>query len=592
MKKRWMACLMAAVTAGISLCLAGCGGNGTTQSGRKADYTLTFYRSLSTGMMEGSGDKDVAKALEDKYFEDTGISVKLVLKVYAGNDLSTQVDINYPKSSTDLMCVTHYLSEADGSAISKYAKESGATVNMWDLLQKDGQHLLSAIRQNDDGHYAERAGWYNCNGAWSFNALPGVSHQSCFAVLLRKDMVEQVKSVTGLDPEEYDISNSDYKNMTFNEFYKLMYAIKQNVSGITYPIVGAPWDIGRVFGTAFGVDSFNNAYDKDGNYVPSQFQPDYDKYLMTMWHWAKDGIWEKDSAVNNDESRLTAFVAGNAACYIAYPEIRNLITVARKAEAANPGSEYMVIAPLATEKEKSFYDYLYDEKINPAQLSIESADREVIGNLSNPRAFYGLILPFMNKNPEQYIKFLDWMYSSTENYELAKYGVKGVHWDEGTDKVVDGVSYKTWKYPDSFTANQKAFPPYAGVWELLENINLSDRIRSDYNNLEVKWVIKVTNDFESYSSGAESIWSAEIPRNLNQEAGYIGEFIENVRGKAWAGIYGGANKDKTPAQLLSEYIDRMYTTSSNYLKYLDDEHKTSLAYFDSIFQNDSARSLK
>ena len=50
-----------------------------------------------------------------------------------------------------------------------------------------------------------------------------------------------------------------------------------------------------------------------------------------MWHWAKDGVWEKDASVNSDDNRLTAFVAGQAACYIAYPEIKNLITVARRA---------------------------------------------------------------------------------------------------------------------------------------------------------------------------------------------------------------------------------------------------------------------
>ena len=587
MKKRAVlsVALCAALALGCASALVGCD-RGTTQSGREADYTLTFYRSRNSGMTDGSDEDLVTQALEDKYYEETGDSVRLVMKMYSGNDLSTQVDINYPKSNTDLECVTHYLSDADGSAISKYAKEEGATVDMKDLLEEYGQNILKAIRTNDEGHLAERAAWFKNGDEWGMHAIPGVSEESCFAVLLRKDMVRAVQDVTGIDPEDYDIVNDEYGNLTFNEFYKLMWAIKQNVQGVTYPIVGAPWDIGRVFGTAFGVDAFNNAYDADGNFGPSQLQPEYDRYLQMMWHWAKDGVWEKDASVNSDDNRLTAFVAGQAACYIAYPEIKNLITVARRAQAANPGSEYMIIAPLATSTDISDYDYLFEDTVDIANLPTEASgegERQVIGNLSNPRAFYGLILPYMNEQPENYIKFIDWMYSDVENYELAKYGIKGTHWVEGEDKVVDGVSYKTWKYPDQYAAQYQEKAPYSGAWEILENINVSNRLRYDYNTLETKWYVKVTNDFETYCSGTEGIWMGEIPRELNSEAGHIGEWIENVRGKAWAGIYGGPNRDQTPAELLAEYAADMQEKAPNYLKYIADEHKAAQDYFDQLF---------
>lgn len=361
--------------------------------------------------------------------------------------------------------------------------------------------------------------------------------------------------------------------MTFNEFYKLMYAIKQNVEGIRYPVVGAPWDIGRVIGSAFGVDSFNNGYDADGNYVPTQMQENFDLYLQTMWHWAKDGIWEKDSAVNTDDNRLTAFVAGQAACYIAYPEINNLISVARKAAAANVGSEYIVIAPLATATDFDFYDYLYTESINVGTLPVEGAERQVIGNLSQNRSFYGLILPYMNKNPERYIQFIDWLYADAENYELAKHGIKGVHWDEGADKTINGVTYQTWKYPDAYASEYaKNGAPYTGVWEILENINVSNRLSSNYNTQETKWYVATTKEFPTYTSGVQGIWEAEIPRSLNHEAGYIGEYIEGVRGKAWAGIYGGVDKDQTPATLLAAYTAKMKTVAPNYLAYLNEKH--------------------
>lgn len=77
-----------------------------------------------------------------------------------------------------------------------------------------------------------------------------------------------------------------------------------------------------------------------------------------------------------------------------------------------------------------------------------------------------------------------------------KYGIKGQHWIEGPEKVINGVTYKTWEYPaakyDEYTQN----PPYSGMWELLPNLNVSNRVRSDLMDKEMAWYVACTSENE------------------------------------------------------------------------------------------------
>ena len=521
---------------------------------------LVFYRARSNNMADGTYDEDVTRALEDKFFEDTGKRIKLTMHMYSGDDLPTQVDANFNRARSQMDGVAHYVSEDGGSAILKYAKEPGATIELSELLEEYGQNILKYVRMNDENHLAERAAYVPVEGEFQMNILPSYEQECSFGILLRRDMVEQVKSKTGIDPEEYDILNDDYKNMSFGDFDKLMRAIKESVPGINYSVTGAPWDIGRVIAPVFGVDYTNSAIDENGNFVPTQLDEKYGEYIDLMYTWAKDGVWEKDSANMTDDTRLNMFISGKAACFIAYPEVTNLITVANKFNAANkdPNAELMMIAPLA------------DEEGN------------VNGFMKEARCFQGMILPFKTENAQLVIEFIDWMYSDAENYELAKHGIKGEHWVEGTDITINGKVYKTWQYPDDKTDEFSETMPYSGMWELLPNINVSNRVNGAYNTNQRTWYIRCTQEFPCFGTAeTEGIWYADIPTDYNHESDKLGEFEGNIRGKAWAGITD--DQGRTPKEMWEAYREEVYATCGDLLTYLDTEYEKAIEFFGNKF---------
>lgn len=521
---------------------------------------LVFYRARSNNMADGTYDEEVTRAIEQKFYEDTGNQIKLTMHMYSGDDLPTQVDANYNRARSQMDGIGHYVSEDGGSAILKYAKEPGATIELSELLEQYGQNILKNIRLNDEGHLAERAAYVPVDGEFQMNILPSFEQERSFGILLRRDMVEAVQSKTGIDPEEYDILNDDYKNMSFDDFDKVMRAIKENVPGITYSITGAPWDIGRIFAPVFGVDYTNSALDENGNFVPTQLDENYGEYLDLMYTWAKDGVWEKDSANMSEDQRLNMFISGMAACFIAYPEITNLITVANKFNAANtdPNAELMMIAPLAND------------------------EGEVNGFMKESRCFEAMILPFKTEHAQLVIEFIDWMYSDAENYEMAKYGIKGEHWVDGPDFTVNGKTYKTWQYPDDKTDEFSTKVPYSGMWELLPNINVSNRVNGAYNTNQRTWYIRCTQEFPCFGSEeTEGIWYADIPTEYNHESDKIGEFDGNIRGKAWAGITD--DQGRTPKEMWVAYREEVYATCGDLLTYLDNEYEKAMEFFGNKF---------
>lgn len=544
---------------------AGCGSNNNT--GMEGDaYVLTVYRARSSGMTDGTDDAKVTKALEDKFYADKGIKIKLVMKIYTNSDLPQQIDLNIGNKNQPMEAVMHYLSEDVGSAITKYAKEDSATIDLEPLLNQYGQNILAKMRENDVNNLCERAGYFPIGDSYKHNALTGFEEEGGFGILLRKDYMQQVMSVTGLDPEDYDIQNDSYKNMTVYEFDRVMRAIKNKVNGIQYPVSGYPWDLGRVVATAFGVDAMNFGVDLDNNYVPPQFMPGFERYIDLMYQWNKDGIWEKDNIAMTEESRLTKFVAGQSAAFMCYPEAKQLIKISNTFRAANPDSELMMIAPLANN----------DESGNPI---MEGDTRQVYGNLKTARAFTGLIIPFRAKNADKLVQFIDWMYENPENYELAKYGIKGEHWIEGEDRIIQNVSYKTWAYPDAKSAEFMVAPPYSGMWELLPNINVSNRISAHYNTVETNWYISLYKEFPNFSyNESEGIWLPSVPRSLGAQAQDVdGKYVDNVRGKAWAGILGEGGL--TPKQLLANYIADVKIADADYFQFLTTSYNNAIEFF-------------
>ncbi len=552
---------------------AGCGGKG---SGRKGDaYELTVYRARDTGMTDGDRDDEVKKAIEDKFYADTGVKILLNLQLYPNDTgIIDIVDVNFNNKNKNIDGIMHYLSEDSGSAITKYAKDARATMDIDPLLETHGKNILKYIQMNDEGHLADRAGYFPIgDGKYSRKALTGVTRESGFGLLMRKDLMKAVQDKTGLDPEDYDIANGNYKSMTVSEFETVMREIKNDTNNdITIPVNGKPWDLGRVVATAYGVDCMTGyGKDENGKYVPSQFTPGWDKYVDLMYRWSNEGIWESESNNTTDDQRLTNLIADKSAAYLAYPTAEQLISVSKRFYAAHSGNEeLMVIAPFAS------------EDADGKALLNDSGEQIINGNLKTARGFYGMIIPYRAKNAEILIQYIDWMYSSVENYELCQYGVKGVDWLEGDPVVYNGKEYQTWVYPDDKKDEYLLKPPYTGKFTLLRNINISDRISGHYNTVEKKWYAACYFQFPTYgNTELEGIWLPETPRSHASAAADLdGDYVENIRSYAWVGR---KNNGKTPTQLLTEYVAEKRASASGYLEYVDTQYRQAITYMNNKY---------
>ena len=530
-------------------------------------YLLTIYRARSSGMADGVDDAKVTEALENKFYKDTGTKIKLVMKMYTNTDLVNQVDVNYSNKNQSMEAVIHYMSEDAGSAIIKYARDYNFSAkDLSQYVEQYGQNILAKIKENDIGHYAERSGYFNIEGEYYLNALTSHEKEGGFGILIRKDYMEKVKNITGLNPDDYDINNESCKNMTVEEFDTLMRAIKQNITGIQYPVSGFAWDLARTIGSAYGVDGMNYGFNEEDKFVPTQFTTDFDRYLDLMYQWNKDGIWEKDNISMTDELRRTNFISGLSATFMSYSIPEQIILINRTFKEANSNGELMVLSPLASS----------DREGNP--VLDDNGDRVVNGSLKTARAWMGMIVPYRAKNTDVLIKFLDWMYSDVENYELAKYGIKGEHWIDGEDKTIGDKTLKTWAYPDAKADQFLNKPPYSGMWELLPNINVSDRISAHYNTEESNWYYNLYYNVPNFSNKTEGLWVPSPSRDLAVQAAEIdGEYVASIRGKAWAGILGEGGK--TPVEILATYKESCYNDFDEYFNFLNENYNNSLKYF-------------
>lgn len=564
----------------VALCLAACAAATFTACGKKDQgtmdgetYVLTIYRSRDSGMTDGNRDDAVREAIETAFYDDTGIKISLNVQLYTNTQIKDVVAVNFGNKNKNIDAIFHYLSEDAGSAITGYAKDSTATIDLDPVLEEYGQNVLAKINENDEDHIADRSGYFNDGGTFHRTALTSYAKEGGYGVLVRKDYMEAVKGITGLDPEDYDIVNEGYKSMTVSEFERVMKAIKENVEDVNISVTGAPWDLQRVVATAFGVNSMSGyGLNENGELVPAQFTPGWDRYVDLMYRWSSSGIWEKESDTTSDDQRQSNFVAGKVAAYVAYPTAEQLIDLSRRVYASDPSAELMVIAPFASEDEKG--NCLYNE----------DGTQVVNGNLKGYRSFYAGIVPYNSSNYEILIRYIDWMYSDPENYELCLYGVKGVDWVDGEDFVYEGKTYRTWRYPDEKADEYLSKPPYTGKYMLLQNVNVSNRISGHYNTVEKTWYTSLYFEFPQFgNTEIEGIWQPQPSRAYATIASSMdGDYVDNIRAYAWAGRTNGG---QTPTQLLKQHVETYKASAADYLKYVNDQYVASKEYFAEKYAN-------
>ncbi len=550
-----------------------CGGGG----GSGGEYVITVYRERSSGQADGTQDDVVKEAIEEKFYEDTGISIDLQVTIYSQSELEQRVSTGMGVYTQDLDAVISYIGEDSGAIVMPYAKaERDIVIDLTDHIE-DYPNILNAIRMNDPQHEVEMSAYVPIGtmdeADYQMRMIPAVTPDSGYAMIVNADMMRAVQDETGLDPDDYNVLNEGYKNMTFTQFEDLMYAIQDEYTNLRYPIAAKPWDLNRIFaGTLLGYYG-ENVIQEDGTVVPGYFTEGGQMMLDYMWKWSKDGIWENESLQVDDTDRIGWFASGLSAVYLSYPDVEYLISSMRTVESIDPQLDYIMIAPIA--------DDITEE--GQAYAAEHNGEGIVRGNLKDIKASEALIIPdHRDTDTEVLLKFIDWQYSSKENYELCLYGVKGVHWEEGDAIDWNGEQYETWVYPlanrEEFTLN----PPYSGKYLMLENINISNRLRGDYTVDEQAWYLTARYDFPAYDSNStEEVWLPDITDNtIRNHAGIIDQnFVQYVRGPAWAG-----QGTTAPSQLLTgEYIPYFYEYCGDYLDFLTQQTQSSITYFENLW---------
>lgn len=318
---------------------------------------------------------------------------------------------------------------------------------------------------------------------------------------------------TSFNPDEYDVANGNYKSLTLDEFVQMLREMKKayedSHGGETMrPIVGAPWEVDYFVSPVFENEGYTHYAYEDGKCIPAYLKENYADVLDFERNLQEEKLWYENPSDTAAASRN--FYAGKSAVYMSWPEATSQITVARKLKSAT-GDDCIMIAPLK-----------------------KNAETEANGNLRMASAFFGMVVPQNAQNTELLLKFLNWLYSDKENYELAKLGIEGEDWVKGDTKE----GFETYSYPEDKKAAYEETPSYSGAYCLLTNVNLSDRLYSGYANDEWNRVTE-TYSFKSwpkdgFADEGINIEGASKDRTLSIQSSKLGKVYTSVRGYAWS----------------------------------------------------------
>lgn len=428
--------------------LAGCGG---TQSPDAVVVYVEYNGAL------GTYDGEVEAAIEEKFEADTGEPIDLRVEAVSTGDAGNKMGQAMASSSVQLDAfVYHYGSD---SPLNGYILDDAAT----DLT--DYRYLAPEFFRyhNSEEYDPEGLSYYAGVYQGGLYALSSQEYTSGWGVLVRKDHMEN----TDYDPDEYDIANPDCKSLTISEFYDLLVQLRQNNESVIRPLVGMSWEVDEVLGQCFdSVGYGEKVLDADGNVIPSYAEEGYLELMEFERRLQLENLWiENPSATTVDLRQY--FASGRGSVYVEWPEVTSQASVAASLK-EEVGVDCIMLAPLRADDEETSK-----------------------GNLRREYAFKGMMVPYKSENFELLLKYMNWLYSSTDNYELAYYGIKGVHWVEGEDVTIGGRTYMTWAYPPDREEEFSRADPYSGIFCLLESINLSSRLYAGYTAQQMAWIDEI-----------------------------------------------------------------------------------------------------
>lgn len=492
MKKNINCTLLAGVLLCAAVGIGSCGKNAVS-----ADTVVVFAEYNGAA---GTEDDKVKAAIEEKFFADTGLKIDLQVET-AGTDMIGQKIVTAMGDSSSRIDAfsCHYGSDSN---LDTYILD-GLTMDLTELAAEFAPAFIDTFNEtNDPGRVAYNSGTVE----GKLYSLSSKTRGTGWGMLIRKDYMEQ----TSFDPDDYDILKEGHKSLSVEEFKRLVSEMKANTAA-ERPVVGRPWSLDYFLTSPFGAVGYGDkVVDGEGNLIPAYADESYCK-VLELYRWLQEEkLWIENPA--NAQNVLNYFISGKGGIYMDWPEITSQIDVARTLKEAT-GADCIVIEPLLK----------------------EGSATETNGNSRIDVAFSGFVVPLKAKNQELLLKYINWLYSDAENYELAQYGIEGEHWIklEGAD----GTQY--WGWPEGKKAEYENAAPYSGKYCLVEDYTFSDRLFADYTEEELE-LIRLVRAFPAYPENGCATDGMILPavpgtdRKLrNIQTAHFNEYT-SLRAYAWS----------------------------------------------------------
>lgn len=469
MKKFVCLLLLLAFCLPVAACTdnAGTGGNGGGggEEGEATKIVIYTGGSSEYAVVKGSDEDRVIEAVEQAYYEDTGILLDFDVN-YLGSTMLSSLAITVAGGTQVDIAVSH---AKGGSGIDDFVIENEMYYDLADLIAEYGTYI---------SQYSESAMSNVTTYEGNVIGFPSVMNPYKYGILVRKDYMEQA-GYTDDPAKTSEVCSETGENYVLvdnlEDFTEMCKKIKE-ITGYSYAVTGAIWDLEKALVTGAYADGgyFNFVAQKDssGNItaiLPGFATEEYGDILALEYEWATEGIISKDANNITLDMAEQEFIAGNTGVFMTDPSIDHLISVARRTEAyaetQGETAEFTVLPPLTATREST---------------------RK--GFIRNSEATFIASVLSTSRNAEAIVRFVNWMYMDEENYRLCKFGIEGEHYVDNGDG--------TYSYPEG---KDEYFvePPYSGVLALVENQNVCDLEYDGYTDEEREW-LEIARDPDNY----------------------------------------------------------------------------------------------
>lgn len=566
MKKGKMKALLSGLMAAVLLLSAtACAKNPETdsQSGaRPKGEKIVIYAGGSSefSWVKGGAEAEVIEAIEQKYYDDTGISLDFEIS-FLDEQMTQKLTTEISGGGQVDLAVSH---TRGGSGIDDVAMSNGG-FGYVDISRRVKALAPNLVKHIDAYNY-EKIDVTAMDALTTYDGklvgIPSVISPYKFGILARKDYMDQLGYTTdeSKTSEICPATNQNWELVDNLETFEEMCLAINTLTGQSYAVSGAPWDIEKVLTLgAFGVSGFftETLYQPENGgkevVVSGEGTAAYKEVLALEMRWAQNGVISRESQIIKVTQGESDFIAGNTGVFVLDPTVQHLIAVAKKTKAANADAEFVLLEPMRAYKDASACPK--DENGEPLR-----------GFMRNTEATFAAVIPSTSVNADKVLKFLNWVYANEDNYNMCRYGIEGAHWEKVGDDKYRYIGQDS-KGNDYSITN----PPYSGILTLVENQHISNLVYEGYTEEELSWIefaktedFYIENNMIDYlipSGGGE----ANIFNNIRNK------LKDNVIFHAWKGgnEETGLLTGEDVRTQWQQYVDQYFIMDSEQRKYLE-----------------------